>query len=146
MYIFTTVIKKEIIHICFLIFCNILRDKSSHTCAYLNFKLYDLDSKISFNSKNINSLTMKVQQVLDNLSQRFPNEPVYLQAVEELLTSIEDVYNQHPEFAKVNLIERLCIPDRIFSFRVTWVDDAGSVHTNMGYRVQHNNSIWPSKG
>ncbi len=144
--IFTIVIKKAIIHICFLIFCNILHAKSSHTGAYLNLKLYDLDSKISFNSKNINSLTMKVQQVLDNLSQRFPNEPVYLQAVEELLTSIEDVYNQHPEFAKVNLIERLCIPDRIFSFRVTWVDDAGSVHTNMGYRVQHNNAIGPYKG
>ena len=89
---------------------------------------------------------MKVNEVLDNLAIRFPNEPEYLQAVEEVLTSIGDVYNDHPEFEKVNLIERLCIPDRIFSFRVTWVDDRGKVHTNMGYRVQHNNSIGPYKG
>ncbi len=89
---------------------------------------------------------MKVQAVLDNLAKRFPNEPEYLQAVEEVLTSIEDVYNQHPEFEKVNLIERLCIPDRIFSFRVTWMDDKGGVHTNMGYRIQHNNCIGPYKG
>ena len=63
-----------------------------------------------------------------------------------LFRSIEDVYNEHPEFDEVNLIERLCIPDRIFSFRVTWTDDKGKVHTNMGYRVQHNNAIGPYKG
>ncbi|MEG1902918.1 MAG: glutamate dehydrogenase, partial [Bacteroidales bacterium] len=57
---------------------------------------------------------MKVQEVLDLLAIRFPNEPEYLQAVEEVLISIEDIYNQHPEFERVNLIERLCIPDRIF--------------------------------
>ncbi len=89
---------------------------------------------------------MKVQQVLDNLKRRFPNEPEYLQAVQEVLESIEEVYNSHPEFEKYNLIERLCIPDRIFSFRVTWMDDKGNVHTNMGYRVQHNNAIGPYKG
>ncbi|MGL4293613.1 MAG: NADP-specific glutamate dehydrogenase [Bacteroidales bacterium] len=89
---------------------------------------------------------MKVQQVLDNLALRFPNEPEYLQAVEEVLTSIQDVYNDHPEFEKANIIDRLCIPDRIFSFRVTWTDDRGHVHTNMGYRVQHNNAIGPYKG
>ena len=89
---------------------------------------------------------MKTQQVLETLKMRFPNEPEYYQAVEEVLHSIEDVYNQHPEFDDVNLIERLCIPDRIFSFRVTWMDDKGKVHTNMGYRVQHNNAIGPYKG
>ena len=89
---------------------------------------------------------MKVQNVIDNLAVRFPNEPEYLQAVEEVLLSIEDVYNQHPEFEKVNLIERLCIPDRIFSFRVNWTDDRGVVRTNMGYRIQHNNAIGPYKG
>lgn len=89
---------------------------------------------------------MKVQEVLDLLAIRFPNEPEYLQAVEEVLVSIEDIYNQHPEFERVNLIERLCIPDRIFSFRVNWTDDRGNVHTNMGYRVQHNNAIGPYKG
>lgn len=89
---------------------------------------------------------MKTEQILSELKRRFPNESEYHQAVHEVLESIEDVYNQHPEFDKVNLIERLCIPERIFSFRVTWTDDKGNVHTNMGYRVQHNNAIGPYKG
>lgn len=89
---------------------------------------------------------MKVEQVLTDLKRRFPNELEYHQAVEEVLESIEEVYNQHPEFEAANLIERLCIPDRIYSFRVTWVDDRGKVHTNMGYRVQHSNAIGPYKG
>lgn len=89
---------------------------------------------------------MKVEQVLADLKRRFPNELEYHQAVHEVLESIEEVYNQHPEFEKANLIERLCIPDRIFSFRVTWVDDKGQVQTNMGYRVQHSNAIGPYKG
>lgn len=89
---------------------------------------------------------MKTEQTLSELKRRFPNEPEYHQAVHEVLESIEDVYNQHPEFEKVNLIERLCIPERIFSFRVTWVDDKGQVHVNMGYRVQHSNAIGPYKG
>lgn len=89
---------------------------------------------------------MKVEQVLEDLKKRFPNEPEYHQAVEEVLESIEEVYNNHPEFEKANLIERLCIPDRIFSFRVTWVDDKGTTHTNMGYRIQHCNAIGPYKG
>jgi glutamate dehydrogenase (NADP+) len=66
--------------------------------------------------------------------------------VEEVLESIEDEYNKHPEFEKTHLVERLCIPDRIFTFRVTWTDDAGNYRTNMGYRVQHNNAIGPYKG
>lgn len=89
---------------------------------------------------------MKAEQVLNDLKRRFPNESEYHQAVQEVLESIEDVYNQHPEFEAANLIERLCIPDRIYSFRVTWTDDKGKVHTNMGYRVQHNNAIGPYKG
>ncbi|MBK5722769.1 NADP-specific glutamate dehydrogenase [Dysgonomonas sp. Marseille-P4677] len=89
---------------------------------------------------------MKVEQVLEDLKRRFPNEPEYHQAVHEVLESIEEVYNKHPEFEKANLIERLCIPDRIFSFRVTWTDDKGNTHTNMGYRVQHSNAIGPYKG
>lgn len=56
---------------------------------------------------------MKSNEVLDLLKRRFPNEPEYHQAVAEVLTTIEDVYNEHPEFEKSNLIERLCIPDRI---------------------------------
>jgi len=83
---------------------------------------------------------------LTELKRRFPNEPEYHQAVEEVLNTIEDTYNRNIEFEKSNLIERLCIPDRIFSFRVTWTDDQGNVHTNMGYRIQHNNAIGPYKG
>ena len=89
---------------------------------------------------------MKAVEVIDDLKRRFPNEPEYIQAVDEVLSTIEDVYNENPEFERYNLIERLCIPDRIFSFRVSWVDDKGKVHNNMGYRVQHNNAIGPYKG
>ena len=89
---------------------------------------------------------MNTNDTLNELKRRFPNEPEYLQAVTEVLESIKDIYNQHPEFEKANIIERLCIPDRIFSFRVTWVDDKGQVHTNMGYRIQHNNVLGPYKG
>ncbi len=100
----------------------------------------------NFSDLKIYFQIMKTADVLANLQRRFPNEPEYHQAVEEVLMSIEDVYNQHPEFDKVNLIERLCIPDRIFSFRVTWMDDKGKYQTNMGYRVQHNMAIGPYKG
>ena len=89
---------------------------------------------------------MNAAKVLEDLKRRFPNEPEYHQAVEEVLGTIEEEYNKHPEFDKVNLIERLCIPDRIYQFRVTWMDDKGNIQTNMGYRVQHNNAIGPYKG
>lgn len=89
---------------------------------------------------------MNVLNVLESLKSRFPNEPEYLQAVEEVLVSIEEVYNSYPEFDKINLIERLCIPDRIFTFKIPWIDDRGNVQVNMGYRVQHNNAIGPYKG
>jgi len=89
---------------------------------------------------------MKAVEVVETLKQRFPNEPEYIQAVSQVLGTIEEEYNKHPEFEKANLIERLCIPDRLIQFRVTWVDDKGNVQTNMGYRVQHNNAIGPYKG
>ena len=89
---------------------------------------------------------MKYEEIISLVKRRFPNEPEYLQAVEEVIESIEEVYNQHPEFEKANLIERLIIPDKIHTFRITWVDDKGNVQTNMGYRVQHNNAIGPYKG
>ena len=89
---------------------------------------------------------MNAAKVVETLKQRFPNEPEYIQAVSQVLATIEEEYNKHPEFERANLIERLCIPDRIIEFRVTWVDDKGNVQTNMGYRVQHNNAIGPYKG
>ena len=89
---------------------------------------------------------MKATEVVAKLQQQFPNQPEYIQAVSQVLGTIEEEYNKHPEFEKANLIERLCIPDRIIQFRVNWIDDKGNVRTNMGYRVQHNNAIGPYKG
>ena len=89
---------------------------------------------------------MKAKEVVEKLNQRFPHEPEYIQAVSQVLETIEEEYNKHPEFDRANLIERLCVPDRIIKFRVNWVDDKGNVQTNMGYRVQHNNAIGPYKG
>ena len=89
---------------------------------------------------------MNVKGFIEDLKGRFPNEPEYIQAVEEVVTSIADVYDACPTFEHYNLLERLCIPDRIYTFRVSWVDDHGKVRNNVGYRVQHNNAIGPYKG
>lgn len=89
---------------------------------------------------------MEINQILASLEAKHPGEHEYLQAVKEVLLSIEDVYNQHPEFESVGLIERLVEPDRIISFKVPWVDDKGKVQVNLGYRVQFNNAIGPYKG
>ena len=89
---------------------------------------------------------MKVNEIMANLEAKHPGENEYLQAVREVLETIEEEYNKHPEFDKANLIERLCIPDRVYQFRVSWMDDKGNIQTNMGYRVQHNNAIGPYKG
>lgn len=89
---------------------------------------------------------MKTDSILSALEARHPGEKEYLQAVKEVLISIEDVYNQHPEFEKARIIERLAEPDRIFTFRVPWVDDKGDIQVNLGYRVQFNNAIGPYKG
>ena len=89
---------------------------------------------------------MNIEKIMANLQAKHPGELEYLQAVREVLISIEDVYNQHPEFEKAKIIERLVEPDRIFTFRVTWVDDKGEIQTNLGYRVQFNNAIGPYKG
>lgn len=89
---------------------------------------------------------MKINNILSELEAKHPGEHEFLQAVKEVLVSIEDVYNQHPEFEKNRIIERLVEPDRIFTFRVAWVDDKGDIQVNLGYRVQFNNAIGPYKG
>ncbi len=89
---------------------------------------------------------MKVTDIMQQLAAKHPGESEYLQAVEEVLVSIEEVYNQHPEYEKAKIVERMVEPDRIFTFRVTWVDDQGEVQTNLGYRVQFNSAIGPYKG
>ena len=89
---------------------------------------------------------MNVQTIMTNLEAKHPGEKEYLQAVREVLESVEAVYNQHPEFEKARIVERLVEPDRIFTFRVVWVDDQGEVQTNIGYRVQYNAALGAYKG
>ncbi|WP_321520143.1 NADP-specific glutamate dehydrogenase [uncultured Bacteroides sp.] len=89
---------------------------------------------------------MNIDLIMASLEAKHPGELEYLQAVKEVLISIENVYNQHPEFEKARIIERLVEPDRIFTFKVPWVDDQGNVQLNIGYRVQFNNAIGPYKG
>ena len=89
---------------------------------------------------------MKTATIMQQLAAKHPGEAEYLEAVQEVLESVEEVYNQHPEFEKARIIERMVEPDRIFTFRVTWVNDQGEVCTNLGYRVQFNSAIGPYKG
>ena len=89
---------------------------------------------------------MEVKKIMQSLEQKHPGEAEYLQAVQEVLESIEEVYNQHPEFEKAQIVERMVEPERIFTFRVTWIDDKDKVQTNLGYRVQFNSAIGPYKG
>ena len=89
---------------------------------------------------------MDINNIMTSLEAKHPGEKEYLQAVREVLMSVEDVYNQHPEFEKARIIERMVEPDKIVTFRVTWIDDKGEVQTNIGYRVQFNNAIGPYKG
>jgi glutamate dehydrogenase (NADP+) len=89
---------------------------------------------------------MNIEKIMFALEAKHPGEQEYLQAVKEVLSTIEDVYNEHPEFEKAKIAERLVEPDRIFTFKVPWVDDRGDVQVNLGYRVQYNNAIGPYKG
>jgi len=89
---------------------------------------------------------MDINKLMAQLEAKHPGEKEYLQAVKEVLLSIEEIYNRHPEFERVKLIERLVEPERIITFRVPWVDDKGEVQVNLGYRVQFNSAIGPYKG
>ena len=89
---------------------------------------------------------MNTNDLMAKLQAKYPYEKEYLQAVHEVLESIEDVYNQHPEFEDAKIVERIVEPERILTFKVTWVDDNGEVQTNTGYRVQFNSAIGPYKG
>jgi glutamate dehydrogenase (NADP+) len=89
---------------------------------------------------------MNVDRIINDLEKRHPGEVEYLQAVREVLESIEEVYNDNPQFDSASIIERIIEPDRVFTFKVSWVDDEGKVHVNLGYRIQFNNAIGPYKG
>ena len=89
---------------------------------------------------------MNVDKILIDLEKRNPGEQEFLQAVREVLESIEDIYNENPQFESAGIIERLVEPDRVLSFKVPWMDDQGKVRVNRGFRVQFNNAIGPYKG
>ncbi len=87
-----------------------------------------------------------VKRVIDSVAKKHSNEPEFVQTVTEVLSTLEPVVNQHPEFEEAGLLERLVEPERQITFRVTWVDDNGKVNVNTGYRVQFNGAIGPYKG
>lgn len=91
-------------------------------------------------------MTMNVDKFMNELEKKHPGEVEYLQAVREVLETIEEVYNENPQFESDGIIERIVEPDRVLTFKVPWVDDSGKVHVNLGYRVQFNNAIGPYKG
>ncbi|HPE43735.1 MAG TPA: Glu/Leu/Phe/Val dehydrogenase dimerization domain-containing protein, partial [Bacteroidales bacterium] len=89
---------------------------------------------------------MNLEKIMNDLEKKHPGELEYLQAVREVLESLEEVLEQNPQFEAGGIIERIIEPDRVLTFKVPWVDDNGKVHVNLGYRVQFNNAIGPYKG
>jgi len=89
---------------------------------------------------------MNLEKIMNDLEKKNPGQVEYLQAVREVLESIEEVYNENPQFESANIIERLIEPDRIYTFKICWVDDSGKVRVNRAYRIQFNNAIGPYKG
>lgn len=89
---------------------------------------------------------MNVDLIMVDLEKKHPGEPEYHQAVREVLESIEEFYNQNPQFEAAGIIERIIEPDRLMIFKVPWEDDQGKVHVNLGYRIQFNSAIGPYKG
>ena len=89
---------------------------------------------------------MDIEKIMNELEKKHPGEAEYHQAVREVLESIEDVYDENPQFDSAGILDRVIEPDRIFTFKVPWVDDNGNVHVNLAYRIQFNNAIGPYKG
>ncbi len=89
---------------------------------------------------------MDLNKIMNDLEKKHPGEVEYHQAVREVLESIEDTVSENPHFESAGIIKRLIEPDRILTFKVSWIDDNGNVHVNIGYRVQFNNAIGPYKG
>ena len=87
-----------------------------------------------------------VQRVIDDVKKKNPDQPEFIQAVTEVLTSLEPAIAAHPEYEKAALLERMVEPERVIMFRVPWTDDNGDVHVNRGYRVEYNSALGPYKG
>ena len=87
-----------------------------------------------------------VERVIESVRQKHGTEPDFVQTVEEVLSSLSPVIDKHPEYEKADLLGRIVEPERMFTFRVVWMDDNGAYHTNIGYRCQFNGAIGPYKG
>ena len=99
-----------------------------------------------FRFNHFKTYQMNVEQILNNLEKKHPGEVEYLQAVREVLESIETIVSENPQFEANGIIDRIVEPDSILTFKVPWVGDNGKVNVNLGYRVQFNNAIGPYKG
>ncbi|MEC7918951.1 MAG: Glu/Leu/Phe/Val dehydrogenase dimerization domain-containing protein, partial [Candidatus Neomarinimicrobiota bacterium] len=86
------------------------------------------------------------QEFLDHVNETFKFEDEFLQAVEEVVSSIWDTVQSNPDYIKYNILDRIVVPERAFIFRVPWTDDKNNVHVNLGYRIQFNSAIGPYKG
>lgn len=86
------------------------------------------------------------ERVIADILARYPEQKEFIQAIEEILPTLQPALDAHPEYEAASLLERLVEPERVVIFRVPWVDDAGKVHVNRGYRVQFNSAIGPYKG
>ncbi len=89
---------------------------------------------------------MSIQSAVEQVQKNYAHQPEFIQAVQEVAMTIEQVYADNPKFAELKVFERLCEPDRIISFRVNWENDKGEVQVNRGWRVQFSNAIGPYKG
>lgn len=89
---------------------------------------------------------MNVNKIISDLSAKHPGEVEYLQAVREVLDSIEDIYNDNPHYQKMGIVNRMIEPDKVTTFKVPWMTDEGNIEVNIGYRVQFNNALGPYKG
>lgn len=87
-----------------------------------------------------------IETVLENLKEKNPDQPEFIQAASEVLETIEPALDKHPEFQDASLLERITEPERVVMFRVPWVDDNGKVQVNRGMRVEFNSAIGPYKG
>ena len=87
-----------------------------------------------------------VERVINDVKKKHAGEPEFVQTVEEVLSSLSPVIDKHPEYEKADLLSRIVEPERMFTFRVCWMDDQGNYHTNTGYRCQFNGAIGPYKG
>ncbi len=108
-----------------------------------------LSGQNTLNAKKEKTMAIKnayVKRVFESVQAKNANEPEFLQAVQEVLESLEPVIEKHPEYEANAILERMVEPERVIMFRVPWTDDAGKPHVNRGYRVQFNSAIGPYKG